>query len=98
MRDWHPIETAPKDRWVLVWSSDSGVDVSYWRAPPYSPGWYGGLDGYGDPQLLAGVTHWMLLPDPPPMFEPGGFRAAGEVGLRDGEVAVVLAPGRKLDG
>lgn len=34
----------------------------------------------------------------PPMFEPGGFRAAGEVGLRDGEVAAVLKPGAQADG
>lgn len=70
---WQPIETAPKDRRILVWSPTFyGRAVgAKWEPDTYSnrprPWWQ--LDDY----RLCGVimcrekppTHWMPLPEPP---------------------------------
>ena len=71
---WLPIETAPKDREILVWFSDlfkGMADVAKWEPDTYAkkprPYWQGskermlGILAYrhGNP------THWMPLPQPP---------------------------------
>lgn len=62
-REWQPIETAPKDHLpILTWSIDTGRIVSFrdvtwqwWPCPALTP--------------LKGVpTHWMQLPDIPPLL------------------------------
>ena len=48
---WQPIETAPRNKWLLLWNEDAG----YWVgqiAINFDP---------GEPE----ATHWMPLPAPP---------------------------------
>jgi len=60
---WQPIETAPKDREILVFQSDGVICHAEWRQPKYGNGHWGGWGleegGIHDP------THWMSLPSPP---------------------------------
>jgi hypothetical protein len=67
---WQPIETAPKDEMVLVWSEDGWAIC----AELVSMSDYGGYDDFGecymwvsddDLRLLFFPTHWMPLPEPP---------------------------------
>jgi len=48
---WQPIETAPKDEAVLLFSQISGPAVQYWRT----------FCIYNQPKF----THWMPLPPQP---------------------------------
>jgi hypothetical protein len=58
---WQPIETAPRDRWILVWRPASIVrDAAYFRHDDIE-GWTEGRGGLLDPP----PTHWMLPPEPP---------------------------------
>ena len=60
---WEQIETAPRDRHVLIWSMESGCHVAYWRD---GLGWCNDqVDQCSDYIEVEGVTHWMLLPEPP---------------------------------
>jgi hypothetical protein len=59
MGEWQPIETAPKEEPVIVWSTQYQVMIeiqfnrgSWWIADFDIP-------------LLEPVTHWMPLPEPP---------------------------------
>lgn len=59
---WQPIETAPEDTYVLVWSPE-------YYCYEYGIAVLGGEEGYwltyeGD-LPLATPTHWMHLPEPP---------------------------------
>jgi hypothetical protein len=56
MSGWEPIETAPKDRTVLVYD-EGAVFVSFWFE--VRGGWWD--NGIVDPP----PTHWMPLPEPP---------------------------------
>lgn len=70
-QEWQPIETAPKGTPVLVRThphyraegqivvADSRDGVSWWTRPG---------------RYSVGATHWMPLPDPPPLSAstPGG--------------------------
>ncbi|CAB5219870.1 hypothetical protein UFOVP231_2 [uncultured Caudovirales phage] len=62
---WHPIETAPKDRYILVTGGNGlRIDQVMWG------GWelddtHNWCDLNGNRHPNAAVTHWMLLPPPP---------------------------------
>lgn len=60
MSEWQPIETAPKDDWILVWGPGSLVRDACWFS-------HNGLEGWteGDGVLTIKITHWMPLPKPP---------------------------------
>jgi hypothetical protein len=58
---WRPIETAPKDVWVLVWTPTRST-VAYRKAE-------GSWRDVGGGLFIA-PTHWMPLP-PPPTEEKG---------------------------
>lgn len=64
--EWQPIETAPKDRWVIVGRHGHRPEMAIWEdASVWIEGWYCGgsrSDSYGpgfDP------THWAPLTEPP---------------------------------
>lgn len=60
---WQPIETAPKDRPILLYSPDTTDGrwcVGYW----FFGDWAATEPCRGDP-LNAAPTHWMPLPDAP---------------------------------
>lgn len=69
MSVWRPIESAPRDRTILVWNGD--VCVAAWC--DCGKVWMATVEGlpahgpvsYDDPIHLDGVTHWMPLPEPP---------------------------------
>lgn len=70
MSEWQLIETAPKD-WTHVIVYDHASDnvcEAYYRAEadPQESCWYmANLDGGFEDAVLAEVTHWMPLPEPP---------------------------------
>jgi hypothetical protein len=57
--EWQPIETAPKDRSILVYGCDSYC-VVWWYASRKS--WTDGDYIWANGEQW---THWMQLPDPP---------------------------------
>ena len=70
---WQPIESAPRDEAILVYSRCSGICVSWWwiGVSPISDyrkqGWATlERDNRDESMILEGpVTHWMPLPEPP---------------------------------
>ena len=80
MNEWHPIETAPKNRLLLVgffnslgkwrsmhaqWRDDLPQhDMAEAEDEPAEAGWY---EGSLEAEMLFPVnpTHWMPLPEPP---------------------------------
>jgi hypothetical protein len=62
---WQPIETAPKDRIILVTGANGlRIDQVIWG------GWeldntHNWCDADGDRHPNAAITHWMPLPEPP---------------------------------
>jgi hypothetical protein len=70
---WQPIETAPKDKYVLVFCESHGVCVSFYtqgidtESDVIRDGWFSpGRDNRDEMMVLDGpVTHWMPLPEPP---------------------------------
>ncbi len=75
MSEWQPIETAPKDRTPIdVWGDYGRVcDVSWRDAPSHDErgaGWRDTDGTFLGPPFLATPTHWMPLPDPPPLTDP----------------------------
>lgn len=68
MTEWKPIETAPKDQFVLLAVPDDGemeafVAMAKWQGL----GWYG-VDDFGltfNPVGEPQPTHWMPIPQPP---------------------------------
>lgn len=62
---WRPIETAPKDRFVLLWCPR---DKSRWLAKWQNGRWYGVCDlGLTRDSVMHrdAITHWRPLPAPP---------------------------------
>lgn len=63
--NWLPIETAPEDELVLVWSSDRGI-FALWKDPepdPGAPAWVCPENKTRYEQ--SNFSHWTELPDPP---------------------------------
>lgn len=70
---WQPIETAPRDREVLIFAEETGeMFVAFWGTDPED----------GDQQwvfarspsvsfIVRAPTHWMALPAPPSSTETG---------------------------
>lgn len=65
--NWRAIETAPRDRRILLWNGVTGVYSAEWMPLPESADgvWpllqWGGKTGRWFPE----PTHWMPLPEPP---------------------------------
>jgi hypothetical protein len=63
MGEWQPIETAPKDVEILVWSQYQDTaylaicDDQQWWTPDWWPEKW--------TEWLYSPTHWMPLPEPP---------------------------------
>lgn len=67
---WQPIETAPKDEDVLLFSDDDGVRSGYWYdLEPESQFWYA-VETQGITGGRMKATHWMPLPNPPALPTP----------------------------
>jgi hypothetical protein len=68
MKEWHPIETAPKDGTLVLlhpsghWTADvnSDCEVGYWDVDCEE--WIAAGSRADD---YTGPTHWMPLPEPP---------------------------------
>jgi len=58
MSKWRSIDTAPKDKWLLVSDGDTVFEGKF---SSYRGGYWMDIEGIGD--ILP--THWMLKPDPP---------------------------------
>ncbi len=61
MREWQPIETAPKDKRVLLFDGDWVSAGAYTDYDNF--GWV--MDSDEGPHSGPGPTHWMPLPAPP---------------------------------
>lgn len=67
---WQPIETAPRNEYILVWPSSSNGTASCakWDTDSFSkrprPYWRR-LDAGLQESRLNPPTHWMPIPDPP---------------------------------
>lgn len=75
MSEWQPIETAPKDKTLLLYGRQVGGskdDLAGWDGNIVASGYWDGIDGswcvtgstWRGP--FIGPTHWMPLPEPPP--------------------------------
>ena len=58
--DWQPIETAARTnhRYVLVWAETGGYYVALWHRGEWR---------HGEKGRPVFPTHWMPLPEPPPL-------------------------------
>jgi hypothetical protein len=73
MMEWQPIETAPKDRNILVCEADGKVSVAshtLQHFPRAKPSWVGMCrDEFvfdeAEGMIWFEPTHWMPLPEPP---------------------------------
>lgn len=65
MTDWQPIDTAPKDKRLLVWSGQE-IYAAHWAQHPVTgdEAWIVAQWGDGD-QALVKPTYWAPLPEPP---------------------------------
>ena len=65
MSEWQPIETAPKDEWILVTDKNVGrIDMVRWVRISNGEGYnWITLDGVWHPN--AALEYWMPLPEPP---------------------------------
>jgi len=59
---WQPIETAPKDRPILLFCGRLPL-VSRWVVPWHGTGEWEGLGQEG--MAITPPSHWMPLPEPP---------------------------------
>lgn len=64
---WQPIETAPKDKYVLLFCwEDKSIWLGKWQGRHDNAEWYGVDDeGLTRSSSHYAVTHWMPLPEPP---------------------------------
>ena len=60
---WQPIETAPKDVSILVIQTQNNI-FAIAKGKNGRGNW---KTGCGRMEYIAGVTHWMPLPQPPDM-------------------------------
>lgn len=71
MNEWQPIETVPSDRFVLLFCDDEprwagNMEVGKWYGEDAGGFWScGGPNGGGE--LGNAFTHWMDLPEDPPV-------------------------------
>jgi len=65
MSDWQPIETAPKDGTVMLFSEALGVVSGMWWGKFDGEGPWGDSDGRFSLRPDEQPTHWMPLPSPP---------------------------------
>lgn len=87
MSEWQPIETVPRDRYVLLFSPhapdwDGNMEVGRWFGDEengcfWSPGGpNGGTELSGENATIGhygnDFTHWMPLPKPPVESNSGG--------------------------
>lgn len=63
MSEWHPIETAPRMKPVIVWSAEYGMAMAYWS--DLSGKWFVSCSGYAVISLDWNPTRWTELPNPP---------------------------------
>ncbi len=67
---WQPIETAPKDRALLLLEANGSMTVGHFN-PGYTEKWHALVHGAeapwseDDPAPIFNATHWMPLPSPP---------------------------------
>lgn len=63
---WQPIETAPKDKRVLVWSGQE-IYAAHWarHMTTDDEAWVVAQWGEEGDQALVKPTHWMPLPEAP---------------------------------
>lgn len=62
--EWQPIETAPKDgTHILVVNNEGEMDVMVWSDESSAGGDW--RDPYDIGGGMAGIAHWMPLPEPP---------------------------------
>ena len=66
MSEWQPIETAPRDKRVLIWSGQE-MYCAHWSRNPMTRdvAWSVAEWGTEGEQALVKATHWMPLPEPP---------------------------------
>ena len=62
MMEWQPIETAPRDKRVLVWSGQE-IYAAHWsrHITTYDEAWIIAQWGEDGEQVLVKPTHWMPL-------------------------------------
>lgn len=72
--EWQPIETAPKDRPLLLYGfidPETNFNLLIWTAPAVFSGEFDSIDEAWVPHggtwegPFMTVTHWMPLPEPP---------------------------------
>jgi hypothetical protein len=59
---WRPIETAPKDRKIDIWTGDRRITGCYWD--DICKEWRTS-ENSGHLITFRNATHWMLIPPPP---------------------------------
>ena len=69
MSDWQPIETAPKDRAILVYISEAEIFAVVRWHPDGSDQWPWLVLGGGDRWNRSLVKKWKPLPPPPTQAE-----------------------------
>lgn len=71
MRDWQPIDTAPKDKHILLFGMQRPMPQLYAKIPQVFSGYWDNIDEAwcSDGSTWEGPfydpTHWMPLPEPP---------------------------------
>lgn len=62
---WQPIDTAPKDRRLLVWTGQNS-HCAQWVQNPYTgdEAWMIAITA-DNQQVIVKATHWQPLPEPP---------------------------------
>lgn len=73
MSEWQPMETAPKDDMILVWTENDCVGLAEYRTDYDPAGWYAIQDGFICQTDIKGErlfwlllpTHWMAVPPAP---------------------------------
>lgn len=67
--EWQPIESAPKNKDILVCQGQNGIIRTAHGVNEYG-NWITGSHGAMD--YIVGVTHWQPLPQPPVIIEKEG--------------------------
>ena len=68
--EWHPMETAPHDRRLMVWSGQE-MYCAHWAQNPMTgdEAWIVAEWGTDGDQALVKPTHWRPLPLPPKRWQ-----------------------------